>query len=543
MVKTGSFILLFFLNFFMVQFCLSQRYHVELVKDINETGSSYVQNIVIFKDKLVFAAGNQVYGLEPWISDGTGAGTVMIKNINVQKNSPDGDDGSNPGEFTPVGDQVFFTANDQVHWYELWRTDGTAAGTQMVKDLRPGDFGSNPHDLVPYNNRVVLSADEGYGEEPFISDGTPGGTYMIRNINTASSYPNYFFDYKGIVYFTARDNYTGDELWRTDGTEQGTYLVRDINPLMGQSSTPHFFTIFNDSLFFAANSDNFGWELCRTDGTYYGTTVFARADTSNTMGSYPINLFVYNNRLYFNADDWIHGRELWSVSANPADIMMVKDINPQGNSDPYYFTTYNGLLYFNASDSHGKELWVTDGTQQGTRMVTDLNPYGDSNPQLLTVFDNKLFFAASGQLWYTDGTAAGTKQLGSDTSDLTNHFVSNLIVYHGCLFFSAEYDSLGKELYKVVVNPNSVADSPPGHFMLSVFPNPCSDMIQVSFERPEIDSRLEIVDQHGVTVYKSILKKGTAGPLSIGTSMLKKGLYCLCVISGPQRAAVKFIRE
>jgi ELWxxDGT repeat protein len=45
---------------------------------------------------------------------------------------------SYPGDLTDVNGTVFFAANDGLHGYELWRSDGTAAGTQMVLDINPG---------------------------------------------------------------------------------------------------------------------------------------------------------------------------------------------------------------------------------------------------------------------------------------------------------------------------------------------------------------------------------------------------------------------
>ena len=50
--------------------------------------------------------------------------------------------GSAPGRFTPVAGAVYFTASDEANGEEVWRTDGTASGTRLLKDVAPGPQGS-----------------------------------------------------------------------------------------------------------------------------------------------------------------------------------------------------------------------------------------------------------------------------------------------------------------------------------------------------------------------------------------------------------------
>jgi len=88
-----------------------------------------------------------------------------------------------------------FEATDGTHGYELWVTDGTAAGTQMVLDINPGSSGSNPSHITSLGNgTAVFDATDGtHFGELWITDGTAAGTHLDSNSNsTFVSYPRNF---------------------------------------------------------------------------------------------------------------------------------------------------------------------------------------------------------------------------------------------------------------------------------------------------------------------------------------------------------------
>jgi ELWxxDGT repeat protein len=118
-------------------------------------------------------------GEELWKSDGTAAGTVLVKDINPGTDSFGYAYGSYPDELTNVNGLLYFSAYEDVHGRELWQSDGTAAGTVMVKDINPGSADSAPQDLVAMNNKLYFSADDGaHGRElwdpPAVAGDTPG---------------------------------------------------------------------------------------------------------------------------------------------------------------------------------------------------------------------------------------------------------------------------------------------------------------------------------------------------------------------------------
>src|SRR5689334_21019365 len=68
--------------------------------------------------------------------------------------------GSGPGAFAAIAGTLFFVADDGTHGFELWRSDGTTAGTAMVKDINPGGD-STPSELVNVNGTLFFRADDG----------------------------------------------------------------------------------------------------------------------------------------------------------------------------------------------------------------------------------------------------------------------------------------------------------------------------------------------------------------------------------------------
>ena len=108
------------------------------------------------------------HGNELWKTDGTAAGTVLVKDINPGGYSGYGGyypDSSFPANLTNVGGTLFFTANDGINGAELWKSDGTTAGTVMVKDISPGAYygliSSNPANLTNVGGKLFFSANDG----------------------------------------------------------------------------------------------------------------------------------------------------------------------------------------------------------------------------------------------------------------------------------------------------------------------------------------------------------------------------------------------
>ena len=310
-----------------------------LVKDIQDgPPSTNPGDLTNVNGTLFFTANDGSTGKQLWKSDGTAAGTVEVKDIGV--------DGSYPGDLTNVNGTLFFSATDdgyrgyglpETTGRELWRSDGTAAGTVMVKDINDPPYtgyrcdgshypqGSYPSDLTNVNGTLFFAADDCVkGSELWKSDGTEGGTVLVKDINT-NVIPNYYSNYtlasspsnltnvNGTVFFSADDGSDGNELWKSDGTSAGTVLVKDVQS-GAPSATPGNLTNVNGTLFFTADDGSMGAELWASDGTTDGT-VLVKDINPGSGDSGASQLTSFNGNLLFAANDGVTGSELWEAGA------------------------------------------------------------------------------------------------------------------------------------------------------------------------------------------------------------------------------------
>ncbi|NIR71235.1 MAG: T9SS type A sorting domain-containing protein [Phycisphaerae bacterium] len=368
-----------------------------LVKDIN-TGpnDSFPDNLEDVNGTVFFQADDGINGVELWKSDGTATGTVLVKDINP------GAGDSFPNVLTNINGTLLFAADDGVNGFELWKSDGTTAGTVLVKDINPGAGGSIAVAVgfdAEVNGIFFFHADDGSnGAELWKSDGTEAGTQLVKDIapGSFSATPGSMVDVSGTLFFAANDRTTtGRELWKSDGTSAGTVLIKDINPGPTNSNPGQNINV-NGTLFFGATDAALGFELWKSDGTSSGT-VLVKDINPGAGNSLPVSFGKLNNSAFFNADDGLNGKELWKSDGTPAGTVLVKDINAgQASSGPAFFAALNNNVYFSAFEaSTGGELWQSDGTTSGTMLVYDINPGpANSGPLFLTVLNDTLFFSA-----------------------------------------------------------------------------------------------------------------------------------------------------
>ncbi|MFO1055137.1 MAG: ELWxxDGT repeat protein [Planctomycetota bacterium] len=369
-------------------------------------------------------------GFEPFVTDGTPAGTHRVADV------VPGATGCNPHVFTPIGNSVVFTALSPAHvsYASLWISDGTVAGTREIVPWPT--FAYRPDDLAVVGGRVVFNALlPAYGSEPCASDGTMAGTVVLRDIypGASTSISQQFTTVGPRVFFTAYEPTHGTELWSTDGTSAGTSLVADLEP-GSASSAPYALIAHNAAVWFAASTAAAGTELWTSNGTAAGTVLVADF-RAGTGGSAPTALTSVAGSLWLSADDGVHGFEPVSSDGTANGTRLVADLAlTEYGSDPGAFVEAGLRGFFQAvTISNGRETFRTDGTPQGTALYRDAAPGPTWSP------DPALLADGDRLLWLQSGNLAASDLLGDHRSLLvaTSANSSELVAIPGGFVFGS----------------------------------------------------------------------------------------------------------
>jgi ELWxxDGT repeat protein len=262
---------------------------------------------------------------------------------------------------------LFFTATNLPHGRELWVSDGTRAGTHIVRDLNPGDASTAIDQIVPVRGGVVfVGYPSGGGDvNVYFSDGTRANTRILKSQATGI-----YGGAGGHFYF---GTYAEPGLWYTDGTAAGTRRVPGGEGLQFHAGV---FRPYGSTKTLIV-APPFPWDGVRSVAYLHDRVAnkLTKLPVSIANRSVPWPVAVIGSKFIYVNDTPRYGAELWVSDGTKAGTKLLKDIlrgslgaldgafNPTGQlGGPFAF---RGKVYFAANDNiHGSELWVTDGTRR-----------------------------------------------------------------------------------------------------------------------------------------------------------------------------------
>jgi ELWxxDGT repeat protein len=422
-------------------------------------GAPVFWDTIVLGKRLLFVADDGRNGQELWATDGTQPGTRMLTHL-----APADAFHGRGGDFflypTFLGNRLAFAVNDGVHGGEPWITDGTPAGTHLIKDVCPGSCSGAAYVYGAFGGKALFTGnDPAKGQEMWVTDGTAAGTHMLRDVcpGSCGSYPGFLFA-AGTQAFFATNNPSPASgaftqlLWRTDGTTRGTVQVANVG-LQGSGGEGFGGAVLGNTLVFSAQDDDHGDELWRSDGTPQGTGLLVDINSSNTAGSFPQQLMAVGGQVFFFASDGTRNG-LWKSDGTASGTSLVQSQFPGGLTDPTSLGGAGSKAYFTLLHTVGGtghyELWRSDGTEAGTILLTPPAVGVSSLALQSRAVGDTFFFIASEldpetglqtQLWKTDGTPAGTVPLANVT------YPANLTPFQGRLYFTSSTVDERNELW------------------------------------------------------------------------------------------------
>ncbi len=347
-----------------------------------------------------------------------------------------------------VGNKVFYAAADDSHGEELWVSNGTPEGTVMVKDINPGYNPSAPQNMVSFKGRLFFTGHtHEHGGELWTSDGTPDGTYMVTELNAGSngSNPQSLVIFKEYLYFTTEQG----GLYKSDGTAAGTVVLEKIDYYR-----PRILAAGNNYLYYSLHESSI---FRRTDGTTVTTIPHPLHDPDDGTSFH--SLHAAGDQLYaFRTSSYQQKIKLFAYDEVHAQWPLMHSVTAPiyGDHELDNFTTVGNKLFFSLrldyeNETPSDELWVSDGTVSGTQKLTsfmwDPHLYASEMDHFAPYQDAVYFRSSKGgsyALWKSDGTPSGTVKVHDVRITRSNSYVQNPpVVSNGLLWFCGSLDDYG----------------------------------------------------------------------------------------------------
>jgi|GEM_PF-665977 len=341
-----------------------------------------------------FAGGSTPQQYDLWKSDGTTAGTVLIKSFSTttagQVLFHSSGYANGYTNLSVMGDMMIFRGYEAATGTEIWKTDGTTAGTTVLKDINAGTNGTAPWHFGKAGGKMVFSSNTGL----WATDGTEAGTQLIKAFD-GFSVGSYIAEggnnFRNKYFFYAGTPADGIEPWVTDGTAAGTKMLKDCNP--GTASGLPFATTARNSTYFIATEDyayfptikfdatgvstGSGFRLWRTDGTEAGTIALSDVDSSSTApltaaGRHNLYMLLvdpasgFGGRTFpFISNGTVAGtRRVNKSNASAGNLIAYKDAG--------WFSAPTGEV--TSTNQYDNEWARTDGTLANTGKAFDIYP-------------------------------------------------------------------------------------------------------------------------------------------------------------------------
>lgn len=411
---------------------------------------SYPNNFKKFNNKILFNAnGNTLYNFD-------GNTISQLGNVTIS------------GKGSSIGNEFFFSGNENINGFELWKTNVSSSGTQLVQDLNVGIANGIDNITFPISTTAKVGSsvifrgrNQANGKELFSSNGSSVSLLKEFNLGSIDSYIGEFYELNNkVIFLAASDIDQTKELYVTDGTPVNTIPLASLFTAFPITQL-YPLKVGSNYFIFQAFNKNIGYEVFIYKEN--NNTVKLLKNINKTQRGIDFNTggqkvsFKLGNNQFFFVNDSEHGNELWATQGDSANTNLVKDFTKQSyklngvsleSPGDYRTNTYVNSIFVESSFAllviNGNELWrINDDLSTNLLFkINFLNGLSLESISSIYKYNNQYFFLLNNQLCKYDGFS---------TYLITNTINIKRIlgIVNGALIFYGNDNSVGDEIYKL----------------------------------------------------------------------------------------------